>query len=87
MPAVGRLTTTYDLTCNRAHTWRIFSEIGFRTWNPPAPKPRTYHLATAAYFSLEKTSCRIRRTKCVPSQKRRSRVASGSGRTVGRSVW
>ncbi|GBM11222.1 hypothetical protein AVEN_267799-1 [Araneus ventricosus] len=39
-PTGGRLTTTYDLTCNRPHTRRIFSGIGFRTWNPPAPKPK-----------------------------------------------
>ncbi|GBM66184.1 hypothetical protein AVEN_246404-1 [Araneus ventricosus] len=42
-PAGGRLTTTYDLACNRPHTRRIFSGIGFRTWSPPAPKPRPYH--------------------------------------------
>ncbi|GBN70497.1 hypothetical protein AVEN_256454-1 [Araneus ventricosus] len=42
-PTGGRLATTYDLTCNRPHTQRIFSEIGFRTWNPPAPKPRPNH--------------------------------------------
>ncbi|GBO02126.1 hypothetical protein AVEN_154094-1 [Araneus ventricosus] len=42
-PTGGRLTTTYDLTCNRPHTRRIFSGIGFRTWNPPPPKPRPYH--------------------------------------------
>ncbi|GBN87662.1 hypothetical protein AVEN_106019-1 [Araneus ventricosus] len=29
----------YVLTCNRPHTGRIFSGIGFRTWNPKAPKP------------------------------------------------
>ncbi|GBM78155.1 hypothetical protein AVEN_2437-1 [Araneus ventricosus] len=28
--------STYDLACNRPHTWRIFSGIWFRTWNPPA---------------------------------------------------
>ncbi|GBM80018.1 hypothetical protein AVEN_203781-1 [Araneus ventricosus] len=28
-----RLATTYDLMCNRPHTRRIFSGIGFRTWN------------------------------------------------------
>ncbi|GBM74467.1 hypothetical protein AVEN_69470-1 [Araneus ventricosus] len=39
-PAGGRLTSTYDLACNRPHTRRIFSGIGLRTWNPPAPKPR-----------------------------------------------
>ncbi|GBL72316.1 hypothetical protein AVEN_115266-1 [Araneus ventricosus] len=42
-PTGGRLTTTYDLKCNRPHTRRIFSGIGSRTWNPPAPKPRPYH--------------------------------------------
>ncbi|GBN71404.1 hypothetical protein AVEN_90135-1 [Araneus ventricosus] len=42
-PTGGRLATTYDLTCNRPHTRRIFSGIGSRTWNPPAPKPRPYH--------------------------------------------
>ncbi|GBN09291.1 hypothetical protein AVEN_37534-1 [Araneus ventricosus] len=39
-PTGGRLATTYDLACNRPHARRIFSGIGFRTWNPPAPKPR-----------------------------------------------
>ncbi|GBL56692.1 hypothetical protein AVEN_229565-1 [Araneus ventricosus] len=33
-PAGGHLTPTYDLTCNRPNTKRIFSGIGFRTWNP-----------------------------------------------------
>ncbi|GBN25919.1 hypothetical protein AVEN_83308-1 [Araneus ventricosus] len=42
-PTGGRLASTYDLACNTPPTWRIFSGIGFRTWNPPAPKPRTYH--------------------------------------------
>ncbi|GBM61669.1 hypothetical protein AVEN_133455-1 [Araneus ventricosus] len=42
-PTGGRLTTTYELACNRPHTRRIFSGIGFRTWNPPAPKPRPHH--------------------------------------------
>ncbi|GBN49951.1 hypothetical protein AVEN_27642-1 [Araneus ventricosus] len=31
-PTGGHLDTTYDLMCNR----RIYSGIGFRTWNPPA---------------------------------------------------
>ncbi|GBM50087.1 hypothetical protein AVEN_223298-1 [Araneus ventricosus] len=35
-PAGGRLATTYDLACNRPHTRRIFSGIGFRTCDPPA---------------------------------------------------
>ncbi|GBM07258.1 hypothetical protein AVEN_25507-1 [Araneus ventricosus] len=39
-PTGGRLATTYDLTCNRPHTRRIFSGIGFRTWNSAAPRPR-----------------------------------------------
>ncbi|GBM13671.1 hypothetical protein AVEN_148193-1 [Araneus ventricosus] len=42
-PTGGRLTTTYDLTCNRPHTRRIFSVIGFRTCSPLAPKSRPYH--------------------------------------------
>ncbi|GBM86257.1 hypothetical protein AVEN_264508-1 [Araneus ventricosus] len=42
-PTGGRLATMYDLTCNRPHTRRIFSGIGSRTWNPPAPKPGPYH--------------------------------------------
>ncbi|GBL85564.1 hypothetical protein AVEN_34714-1 [Araneus ventricosus] len=33
-----RLVHTYDLTFNRSHTRRIFSEIEFQTWNPPAPR-------------------------------------------------
>ncbi|GBM95803.1 hypothetical protein AVEN_165503-1 [Araneus ventricosus] len=43
--------STYDLTCNRPHTRRIFSGIGFRTWNPPVPRPRPYHYATEAFES------------------------------------
>ncbi|GBO45515.1 hypothetical protein AVEN_91223-1 [Araneus ventricosus] len=39
----GRLATTYNLVCNRPRTRRIFSGIRFRTWNPPAPRPRPYH--------------------------------------------
>ncbi|GBL91856.1 hypothetical protein AVEN_172776-1 [Araneus ventricosus] len=42
-PMGGRLATTYDFACNGPHTQRIFSGIGSRTWNPPAPKPRPYH--------------------------------------------
>ncbi|GBN68712.1 hypothetical protein AVEN_170980-1 [Araneus ventricosus] len=37
-PAGGRLATTYDLACNRPHTRRIFSGIGFRACGPPAPR-------------------------------------------------
>ncbi|GBN70773.1 hypothetical protein AVEN_84384-1 [Araneus ventricosus] len=33
-PTGGRLTTTYDLACNRPHTRRIFSGIGSRTLRP-----------------------------------------------------
>ncbi|GBO22791.1 hypothetical protein AVEN_179082-1 [Araneus ventricosus] len=39
-PTGERLATTDDLACNRPHTRRICSEIGFRAWNPPALKPR-----------------------------------------------
>ncbi|GBN98949.1 hypothetical protein AVEN_110915-1 [Araneus ventricosus] len=42
-PTGGRLATTYDLACNRPHTRRIFSGIGFRTCNPPVPRSRPYH--------------------------------------------
>ncbi|GBM61684.1 hypothetical protein AVEN_57116-1 [Araneus ventricosus] len=42
-PTGGPLDTTYDLACNLSHTWRIFSGISFRTWKPPAPKPRPCH--------------------------------------------
>ncbi|GBN32517.1 hypothetical protein AVEN_194315-1, partial [Araneus ventricosus] len=42
-PAGGRLTTTYDLACNRPHTRRIFSGIGFRTCDLPVPRSRPYH--------------------------------------------
>ncbi|GBN25876.1 hypothetical protein AVEN_139825-1 [Araneus ventricosus] len=41
-PAGGRLTITYDLTCNWPHARWIFSVIGFRSWNLPAPSPRPY---------------------------------------------
>ncbi|GBO37328.1 hypothetical protein AVEN_55899-1 [Araneus ventricosus] len=34
---------TYDLKCNNPNTWRIFSGIGFRSWNPPDPKSIPYH--------------------------------------------
>ncbi|GBM78898.1 hypothetical protein AVEN_12522-1 [Araneus ventricosus] len=37
-PAGGYLTLMYDLKWNRPNTRRIFSGIGFRTWNPPHPK-------------------------------------------------
>ncbi|GBM64625.1 hypothetical protein AVEN_28226-1 [Araneus ventricosus] len=42
-PTGGRLATTYDLACNRPHTRRIFSGIGFRTCDPPVPRSRPYH--------------------------------------------
>ncbi|GBM40258.1 hypothetical protein AVEN_201152-1 [Araneus ventricosus] len=38
-PAGGRLAPTYDLSCNRPNTRRIFGGIGFRTWNTPALNP------------------------------------------------
>ncbi|GBN61042.1 hypothetical protein AVEN_131408-1 [Araneus ventricosus] len=34
---------TYDLTCSRPNTRRIFSRIWFRTWSPPASQSRPYH--------------------------------------------
>ncbi|GBN77198.1 hypothetical protein AVEN_220542-1 [Araneus ventricosus] len=45
-PTAGSLATKHDLGCSGPHTRRIFGGIGFRTWSPPAPKPRPYHLAT-----------------------------------------
>ncbi|GBN55386.1 hypothetical protein AVEN_45462-1 [Araneus ventricosus] len=38
-PAVDIWPPTYDLACNMS-TY-VFSGIGFRTWNPPAPKLRS----------------------------------------------
>ncbi|GBN12572.1 hypothetical protein AVEN_21969-1 [Araneus ventricosus] len=58
-PTRGRLAPTYDLACNRPHTRRIFSGIGFRTWNPPAPKPKPYHKDTAASRVLLKSFCYV----------------------------
>ncbi|GBN54183.1 hypothetical protein AVEN_97301-1 [Araneus ventricosus] len=43
-PAGGRLDIAYYLAYGGPHTWRIFSGIGFRTWNPPAPKGETLPL-------------------------------------------
>ncbi|GBO04014.1 hypothetical protein AVEN_114486-1, partial [Araneus ventricosus] len=37
-PTGGRLATTYGVACNRPHTRRIFSGIGFRTCDPPVPR-------------------------------------------------
>ncbi|GBO03009.1 hypothetical protein AVEN_212525-1 [Araneus ventricosus] len=51
-PTGGRLATTYDLACNRPHTRRICSGIGFRTCDPPVPRSRPYHKATAASRQL-----------------------------------
>ncbi|GBN21095.1 hypothetical protein AVEN_80598-1 [Araneus ventricosus] len=35
---------------------RIFSGIGFRTWNPPAPKPRPCHWATEAFPCISRVA-------------------------------
>ncbi|GBM46543.1 hypothetical protein AVEN_17927-1 [Araneus ventricosus] len=51
-PAGGRLATTYDSTCNRRNTRCIFSGIGFRVWNLPAPKPRPYAEVEGRALSL-----------------------------------
>ncbi|GBM48660.1 hypothetical protein AVEN_150224-1 [Araneus ventricosus] len=47
-PTGARLATTYYLACIMPHTRRIFSGNGFRTWNPPAPKPTPYRPAWAS---------------------------------------
>ncbi|GBM07014.1 hypothetical protein AVEN_63460-1 [Araneus ventricosus] len=64
-PTGGRLATTYDLTCNRPNTRRIFSEIRFRTWKPPIPKPRPCHYAivTLEKFMLITRRWRIRASR------------------------
>ncbi|GBN18991.1 hypothetical protein AVEN_43945-1 [Araneus ventricosus] len=36
-PAGGSLDTAFDLACNRPHTRRILSGIGFRACDPPVP--------------------------------------------------
>ncbi|GBM89508.1 hypothetical protein AVEN_43035-1 [Araneus ventricosus] len=55
-PTGGRLATTYDLACNRPHTRRIFSGIGFRTCDPPngsSEKLNSHkHLLEGKSFSL-----------------------------------
>ncbi|GBO17154.1 hypothetical protein AVEN_197678-1 [Araneus ventricosus] len=43
-PTAGRLAITYDLACNRPHTRRIFSGIGFRTYDPLVPRSKTLPL-------------------------------------------
>ncbi|GBL87529.1 hypothetical protein AVEN_165146-1 [Araneus ventricosus] len=42
-PTGRRSPTTYDLACERPHAQWIFIGIRFRTWNPPASRPRPYH--------------------------------------------
>ncbi|GBM17210.1 hypothetical protein AVEN_6702-1 [Araneus ventricosus] len=49
-PTGGRLATTYDLACNRPHTRRIFSGIGFRTCDPPAHEVETLPLGHRGLF-------------------------------------
>ncbi|GBN84162.1 hypothetical protein AVEN_156117-1 [Araneus ventricosus] len=44
----GRLAATYNLACNKPHTRRIFSGIGFRAWNSLVPRLRPCHWTTAA---------------------------------------
>ncbi|GBM66311.1 hypothetical protein AVEN_87295-1 [Araneus ventricosus] len=42
-PTGRRLATMYDLACNRPHTRRVFSVIGFRACDYPVPRSRPYH--------------------------------------------
>ncbi|GBM15556.1 hypothetical protein AVEN_8933-1 [Araneus ventricosus] len=66
-PTGGRLTTTYDLACNRPHTRRIFNGIGSRTWSPPAPKPRPYHqLQYELAETIPKSDCKCAEIKFSP---------------------
>ncbi|GBO12022.1 hypothetical protein AVEN_63619-1 [Araneus ventricosus] len=59
-PTGGRLATTYDLACNRPHTRRIFSGIGFRTCDPPVPRSRP--------FVTGKQTCKFRRKLLLISE-------------------
>ncbi|GBN59286.1 hypothetical protein AVEN_201964-1 [Araneus ventricosus] len=43
-PTGGRLTTTYDLTCNRPHTRRIFQWNRVSNLEPSGPKAETLPL-------------------------------------------
>ncbi|GBM23046.1 hypothetical protein AVEN_67026-1 [Araneus ventricosus] len=43
IPTGGRLATSYDLTCNKPHTRRIFGGTGFE---PGALRPQSRGLAT-----------------------------------------
>ncbi|GBN12425.1 hypothetical protein AVEN_68448-1 [Araneus ventricosus] len=52
-PMGRHVATTFDLTCNRPNTQRIFNEIRIRASNPPDPKPRLYHETTAAHVVYE----------------------------------
>ncbi|GBM89006.1 hypothetical protein AVEN_51210-1 [Araneus ventricosus] len=74
-PTGGRLATTYDLACNRPHTRRIFSGIGFRTCDPPTevttrpPRPPQASVSDlfaqklASFFKNDKKSRRKRSEK------------------------
>ncbi|GBM13527.1 hypothetical protein AVEN_82796-1 [Araneus ventricosus] len=58
-PDGGRLAPTYDLMCNKPNTRRIYRGIGFRIWNPPAPKRRPHHEATTASTAITKLILRV----------------------------
>ncbi|GBM63961.1 hypothetical protein AVEN_17547-1 [Araneus ventricosus] len=59
-PTGGRLTTTYDLACNRPHTRRIFNGIGSRAWSPSGPKAETLPLGHRGPQSvMEKLLCTL----------------------------
>ncbi|GBL94835.1 hypothetical protein AVEN_197518-1 [Araneus ventricosus] len=55
--ARGRLTTTYDLTCNKPDTRRVFSGIGLRTCHPPAPNNRVNVLADRWRGGIPSCTC------------------------------
>ncbi|GBL92048.1 hypothetical protein AVEN_102598-1 [Araneus ventricosus] len=45
-----RPPTCYLTHATGPHLRWIFSGIGFRTWNPPGPRPRPYQQSTTARF-------------------------------------
>ncbi|GBM27823.1 hypothetical protein AVEN_119281-1 [Araneus ventricosus] len=66
-PEGGRLTTTYDLACNRPHTRPNFSGIGIRAWNRPAPRLEPYHQATSALYNHWKSHKNVLEMSIIPS--------------------
>ncbi|GBO12544.1 hypothetical protein AVEN_131854-1 [Araneus ventricosus] len=58
-PVGGRLATTYDLACNRPHTRRIFSGIGFR---PCGPEVETLPLGHRGHWNVRRKKKQNKKT-------------------------